>query len=140
MLAVVNVAYVVALAGYALAGSVVVAVLCYVIYTLVFPLSHIGAATYLRKVAATDDIGPSLAMGLSLQHVAAIIVPVATGYVLNYVGYQVPFLAACGFACLTFWVTRRLSPETQKSERRLREEALAPGNLDRHDAREVGAV
>ncbi|MDP9381289.1 MAG: MFS transporter [Chloroflexota bacterium] len=123
MLAVVNVAYVVALAGYGLIDNVVVAVLCYVTYTLMFPLSAIGAATYLRKVAPAADMAPSLAMGLTMQHAAAVVVPLATGYVLNYVGYRVPFLVACVFASLTFAVTRRLSPETQKSERRLREEA-----------------
>jgi predicted MFS family arabinose efflux permease len=123
MLAVVNVAYVLALVGYALVDNATMAVLCYVTYTLIFPLSAIGAATYLRKVAPADEVAPSLAMGLTMQHAAAIVVPIATGYVLNYVGYQLPFLVASGFACLTFAVTRRLSPETQKTARRLREEA-----------------
>ncbi|MEN9937447.1 MAG: hypothetical protein RLZZ387_4026 [Chloroflexota bacterium] len=123
MLAAVNVGYVVALAGYALVDNVVVAVLCYVIYSFIFPISGIGAATYLRKVAVADEVAPSLAMGVTLQHAAAVVVPVATGAVLNYVGYQVPFLIACGFACLTFLVTRRLEPELQKSPRRLAEEA-----------------
>lgn len=125
MLAFVNVAYVVALIGYALIDNVAVAILCYVIYSFIFPLSGIGASTYLRKVAATDEVAPSLAMGVTMQHAAAIVVPLATGYVLNYVGYQMPFLVAGGFACLTFLATRRLSPETQKSARRLQEEAHA---------------
>ena len=123
MLGVVNVAYVVALAGYGLADHVAVALACYVVYSFIFPLSAIGAATYLRKVAAVDEVAPSLALGVTLQHAAAIVVPVATGVVLGYVGYRVPFLIAGGFACLTFVVTRRLSPETQKSPRRLREDA-----------------
>jgi MFS family permease len=124
LLAAVNVGYVVALAGYALVDNMAVAVVCYVIYSLIFPISGIGAATYLRKVAVADEIAPSLAMGVTLQHAAAVVVPVATGAVLNYVGYQVPFLIACGFAALTFLVTRRLAPERQKSPRRLAEEAL----------------
>src|SRR5262249_29791861 len=98
-------------------------ILCYVIYSFIMPLSGMGAATYLRKVAVADEIAPSLAMGVTMQHVAAVVVPIATGFVLNYVGYQVPFLVGAGFACLTFAVTRRLSPETQKSPRRLAEEA-----------------
>jgi predicted MFS family arabinose efflux permease len=123
LLAAVNVGYVVALAGYALVDNVAVAVLCYVIYSLIFPISGMGAATYLRKVAVADEVAPSLAMGVTLQHAAAIVVLVATGAVLNYVGYQVPFLIACGFAMLTFFATRRLAPERQKSPRRLAEEA-----------------
>ena len=127
MLALVNVAYVVALLGYALIDNLAVVVVCYVIYSFIFPLSAIGAATDLRKVAVASEIAPSLAMGVTLQHAAAIVVPIATGFVLNYVGYQLPFLVACVFACFTFGVTRRLSPETQKSPRRVQEDALRVG-------------
>jgi predicted MFS family arabinose efflux permease len=123
ILAVANVGYVVALVGYAVVDNVILAVICYVIYSFIFPLSHIGASTYLRKVATRDEIAPSLAMGITMQHAAAIVVPLVTGYVLNFVGYQMPFLVASGFACLTFFATRMLSPETQKSPRRLAEDA-----------------
>ncbi|HEV2109093.1 MAG TPA: MFS transporter [Thermomicrobiales bacterium] len=123
VLAAVNVAYIVALLGYALIDNVVVAVASYVVYSYIFPLSAMGAATYLRKIASADDIAPSLAMGLTMQHAAAVVVPIATGFVLNYVGYQLPFLVAVGFAALALPVTQRLAPALQKSERRIREEA-----------------
>lgn len=124
MLALVNIGYVLALGGYALIDNLSVAIFCYLIYSVIFPISGIGAATYLRKVAVADEIAPSLAMGLTLQHAAAIIVPLVTGFILNFIGYQLPFLVAAGFACLTFVVTRRLAPEQQKSPRRLAEEAM----------------
>jgi MFS family permease len=123
MLAFVNIAYIIALGGYALADSVYVASMCYVAYSFIMPLSSIGAATYLRKVAVSDEIAPSLAMGVTLQHLAAIVVPVSTGFILNYVGYQVPFMIACGFAILTFFVTQRLNPATQRSPARIAEDA-----------------
>ncbi|MHB8645510.1 MAG: MFS transporter [Thermomicrobiales bacterium] len=119
MLSMINVGYVVALGGYALTNNVVVACLCYVLYAFMMPLSPIGAATYLRKVAVADEVAPSLAMGVTLQHAAAIIVPITTGIILNYVGYQIPFLIACVFACSTFFVTRRLDPENQRSIARI---------------------
>jgi predicted MFS family arabinose efflux permease len=122
MLAFVNIAYIIALGGYALVDSVYVASMCYVAYSFIMPLSSIGAATYLRKVAVSDEIAPSLAMGVTLQHLAAIVVPVSTGFILNYVGYQVPFLIACGFAVLTFFVTQRLNPATQRSPARIAED------------------
>ena len=123
MLAFVNIGYVVALIGYATVDNVFAAIGCYVIYSFIFPLSSIGASTYLRKVAPPEDVAPSLAMGITMQHAAAIVVPVATGIVLNFVGYQLPFLVASIFASLTFFVTRRLSSETQRSERRIAQEA-----------------
>jgi predicted MFS family arabinose efflux permease len=123
VLSVVNVAYVVALLGYGLIDNVAVAIGCFVVYSFIFPLSAMGASVYLRKIAPVADIAPSLAMGLTMQHAAAIAVPIATGFVLNYVGYQIPFLIAAGFAIVTYFVTRRLDPPAQKSARRLREEA-----------------
>jgi len=133
ILASVNVGYVVALLGYGLVDNVYVAVGCYVVYSFIFPLSGMGAATYLRKVSAADDLASSLAMGLTMQHAAAVVVPIATGFVLNYVGYQIPFLVAIAFALMALPVTQRLSPADQKSERRRREDAaravgLAPGS------------
>lgn len=124
MLGLVNVAYVVALLGYGLVDNVAVALLCYVVYSFIQPLSSMGASVYLRKVASEQYIAPSLAMGVTMQHTAAIAVPIATGFVLNYVGYQIPFLVAAVFASVNFFVTKRLSPETQKSPQRAREDAL----------------
>lgn len=123
MLGLVNIAYIIALLGYALVDNLAVAVLCYVIYSFIFPLSAMGASVYLRKIAPSRDIAPSLAMGVTMQHAAAVIVPIVTGFVLNYVGYQIPFLVASGFAAITILVTRRLDPANQKSPLRLQEEA-----------------
>jgi predicted MFS family arabinose efflux permease len=122
MLSIVNVAYLLALGGYALVGNVYVAAACYVVYSFIMPLSSIGAATYLRKVAVGREIAPSLAMGVTLQHTAAIVVPVTTGFILNYVGFQVPFMIACAFAVMAFFVTQRLDPLTQKSPARIAED------------------
>ena len=123
VLAWVNVGYIISLTGYALVDNVVVACLCYIIYMFIAPLSNIGAATYLRKIAVPAEIAPSLAMGLTMQHMAAVVVPLATGYVLNFWGYEIPFLIAAGFASITILITRRLDPENQKSPRRLAVEA-----------------
>jgi predicted MFS family arabinose efflux permease len=123
MLGVVNIAYIVALLGYGVIDNVGVALFCYVIYSFIFPFSAMGASVYLRKIAATRDIAPSLAMGLTMQHAAAVVVPIVTGFVLNYVGYQIPFLIASGFAVVTLFVTRMLDPRTQKSAVRLAEDA-----------------
>jgi len=123
MLSVVNVAYIVALLGYALIDQVAVALLCYVIYMFIFPFSAMGASVYLRKIAPVSDLAPSFAMGLTMQHAAAVVVPIVTGFVLNYVGYQIPFLIASGFAVVTLFVTRRIDPANQKSAGRLQEDA-----------------
>lgn len=118
-LSAINLAYVVALAGYALAANVWTAAVFYLVYAIIAPLSYIGASTYLRKISTAADLAPSLSMGITVQHAAAMVVPVVAGFVLNFVGYQVPFYAACAVAVAAFFVTLRLDPAKQKCAERI---------------------
>lgn len=115
----INVAYIVALGGYALANNVILACFFFVVSNFLMPLSPIGATTYLRKIAVPEDIAPTLAMGATFLHATAIVVPVMAGIVLNFVGYQVPFFIACGFAGLGIVVILRLDPSAQRSAARV---------------------
>jgi MFS family permease len=133
VLSFVNFGYIFALAGYAFMQNVYLAASCYLVYSFIMPLSGMGAATYIRKVAVREEIAPSLAMGVTLQHAASIAVPISAGFILNYVGYQVPFLIACVFSCFTILVTRRLDPASQRSPARIAEDerrdvVLAPSS------------
>ena len=101
---------VVALAGFALANNVILACVFYCIYALIAPVSYIGGSTYLRKICAPEDLAASLAMGLTISHATAIAVPVAAGFILNFVGYQIPFYLACGVAVVAFFVTPAAGP------------------------------
>src|SRR4051812_1707922 len=76
LLAVVNVAYVLALAGFGFTSNVIVACACYIASTFIMPLSSLASATYLQKIAAPADLAPSFAMGTTMQHAAAIVVPI----------------------------------------------------------------
>jgi hypothetical protein len=118
-LSIVNLFYVFALAGYALSGNVWLACFFYLIYALIAPLSSIGGATYLRKIAVHEDISSSLAMGVTIFHATAIVVPVAAGFILNFTGYRVPFFIACLFALANFAVTLRLDPVKQRCAARI---------------------
>jgi len=115
----INIGYIVALGGYALAGNVFLACLFYVIYSFITPFSTIGASTYLRKIAVPEEIAPSLAMGVTILHATAVVVPVVAGIILNYVGYQIPFFIACGAALITVVVTQRLDPKEQRTAARV---------------------
>ena len=134
----INIGYVIALAGYALAGHVVLACIFYVIYAFISPFSTIASSTYLRKIAVPEDITPSLAMGVTILHATAVVVPVVAGYILNYVGYRIPFFIAAAAAIVTVGVTLKLDPRAQRSaarvaldERLAAEAALAGETADR---------
>jgi MFS family permease len=115
----INIGYVIALAGYALAGHVVLACIFYVIYAFISPFSTIASSTYLRKIAVPEDITPSLAMGVTILHATAVVVPVVAGYILNYVGYRIPFFIAAAAAIVTVGVTLKLDPRAQRSAARV---------------------
>jgi len=119
----VNIAFILALFGYALVTNSILATICYVAYTFIAPLAPMGATVYLRKIAPSADLAPSLAMGLTMQHAAAVVVPVVTGFILNYVGYQIPFLVASGFAVINLFVSRGLNPTAQKTAAKRHEDA-----------------
>jgi predicted MFS family arabinose efflux permease len=115
----INIAYVFALAGYALSNHVALACFFYVVYAFIVPFSPIGAATYLRKIAVPEELAPSLAMGVTILHATAVVVPVAAGFILNFVGYQIPFFIACVAAIVTVFVTMRLNPKAQRTAARV---------------------
>jgi predicted MFS family arabinose efflux permease len=119
VLSVVNIAFIVALAGYALAGDVITASVFYCLYALIAPAAYMGGSTYLRRICAPHDLAASLAMGLTISHATAIVVPVMAGFILHYVGYQIPFYAACGAAVIAFFVTLRLDPAAQRCPARV---------------------
>ena len=118
-LSVVNVAFIVALGGFALVDGVVLACFFYCVYLLIVPVAYIGGSTYVRKICAPQDLSATLAMGLTVSHATSVVVPVVAGFILNYVGYQIPFFAACGVAVVTFFVTLRLDPANQRCPARI---------------------
>jgi predicted MFS family arabinose efflux permease len=115
----INIGYVVALGGYALVNSVYLACLFFLMYSFIQPFSTIGASTYLRKIALPEEIAPSLAMGVTLLHATAVVVPVVAGIILHYVGYKVPFFIACLSALVMVGVTQRLNPLKQRCPARV---------------------
>jgi Major Facilitator Superfamily len=115
----INIGYVIALGGYAISNSVYLACLFFLLYSFISPFSTIGASTYLRKIALPEEIAPSLAMGVTILHATAVVVPVAAGFILNFVGYRVPFFIACCAAVVMVGVTQRLNPLAQRTPARV---------------------
>lgn len=67
--------------------------LLYVLYCLdnLFFLGSIGLNTYLHKIAEPEDVMPSIAMGTSMNHIAAVAVPLIGGYLWSRFDYPVTF-------------------------------------------------
>jgi len=65
----------------------------YVLYCLdnFFFLGSIGLNTYLHKIAEPRDVMPTLTMGVSVNHAAAVVVPLIGGTLWQTLGYPATF-------------------------------------------------
>jgi len=99
--------------GFALAQNVWVLYLFYLGYNFLYTFS-IGTTTYLRKIARREDIAPSLAMGVSWAHVAAVAVPVFGAALWTQLGYQFPFLFGTAFVLLSIYYTQKIDIPRQR--------------------------
>ncbi len=93
----------------------------YVLYCLdnLFFLGSIGLTTYLHKIADPADVMPSLAMGVSVNHAAAVIVPVTGGFLWAKLGYPMTFFAGAvvvAISVLTVLRMRMPKPAAQPEE------------------------
>jgi len=76
--------------GYAMIKVPAVLYCLYFADNLLF-LGSIGLTTYLHKIADPADIMPSLTMGVSVNHAAAVTVPIIGGFLWTKLGYPVTF-------------------------------------------------
>ncbi|MCW4041183.1 MAG: MFS transporter [Candidatus Bathyarchaeota archaeon] len=85
--------------GYALLHDVFVLLALYVLNTILMIISRISRTTYIHELAPRADLTPSLAMGQTTEHIAAVIMPFTGGIIWGIFGYEVTFFI--GVACAT---------------------------------------
>lgn len=85
--------------AYAYIDSKIVIGILYVIDHIVFNFA-IAIKTYFQKVGDPGDIAPSMAVGFTINHIAAVIIP-AIGGILWIINYRIPFLAAAGMSLIS---------------------------------------
>lgn len=78
--------------GYALIHKASVLYVCYCLDSLFFAFS-MSITTYLNKIAPPSDVMPSLAMGVTFNHIAAVMVPTLGGILWKTFGYEKTFMA-----------------------------------------------
>jgi hypothetical protein len=71
-----------------------------------------GIKTYFQKIAEPEDIAPSAAVGFTINHIAAVVLP-ALGGLLWMVDYKIPFLAGAFFSFISLCLVQMIRPETQ---------------------------
>jgi predicted MFS family arabinose efflux permease len=99
--------------GFAFSNSVWMLYLFYLGYLWLF-LFYMATSTYLRKIAHREDVPASLAMGVSLAHLTAIIVPIIGAALWSRLGYQFPFLFGTVFCLLSLYLTQKIDIPSQR--------------------------
>jgi hypothetical protein len=68
----------------------------------------IAIRTYFQKVADPKDIAPSMAVGFTINHIAAVFLP-AVGGVLWMVDYRIPFVAGAFLSLISFMAVQKIT-------------------------------
>lgn len=69
-------------------------------------LSTICLTTYVQRIAGPEDLMPTLSMGVTMNHIAAVLVPLIGGYLWMRFSYPVMFVAGGVVVILSIFVVR----------------------------------
>ncbi len=89
----------------------------YVLDHILFAL-RVARTTYLKKIALDPaDITPTISLGITIDHVVAMSLPVLSGFIWERYGHQYVFLMAAGIAVVGFFICLRIRvPAVQPEE------------------------
>jgi MFS family permease len=110
--------------GYAVIPVIGVLFALYVLDNVFFS-AETGVTTYLRKIVIDpSDVRPSLTAGMTINHIAAVIIPITGGFLWEAYGHWVPFIggAILALASLVLSLQIRLPAS----------EVTAPAGADRN--------
>ena len=82
--------------GYAFVESKILISLLYILDHIFFNFS-IAIRTFFQKIGDPRDIAPSMAVGFTINHIAAVFLPAIGGY-FWIVDYRIPFIAGAVMA------------------------------------------
>jgi len=115
VLTIANIALAAVFVGYATIPIVGVLFALYVLDSMFFS-AQIGTTTYLQKILVDPaELRPSLTAGQTMNHVAAVIVPVIGGVLWETYGAFVPFVGGAVLASLSAVLTARIRVAPQRA-------------------------
>ena len=93
--------------GYAYLESIALLAVLYCADHVLFGV-NVAFPSYLSKISDEGDLAPSLSFGSTINHVAAIFIPIVGGIAWNAYGYQAPFLMGAVLLLFSVFFTRRI--------------------------------
>lgn len=96
--------------GYAYVTYLPALFVLYVMDNILFGF-NLALTTYFQKIAVTpEEVTSNLSVGQTIEHIAAIVVPVMGGTVWELFGSQAPFLGGAGIVLVSLALTQFIRP------------------------------
>jgi len=92
--------------AYAFTHSKLVVIVVYILDHILFNFA-IAIRTYFQKIGDPQDIAPSMAVGFTINHIAAVVMPVLGG-LLWMVDYRIPFIAGAAMSLVSLIAVQKI--------------------------------
>jgi len=96
--------------GYAFVESKLIIAILYILDHIFFNFS-MGIRTYFQKIGDTKDIAPSMAVGFTINHIAAVVTP-ALGGLMWIIDYRIPFIAGAVMSSISLLFVQFIKSQT----------------------------
>lgn len=93
--------------AYAITDSKLIVAILYILDHIFFNFS-IAIRTYFQKVGDPRDIAPSMAVGFTINHIAAVFLPAIGGF-LWIIDYRIPFFGGAAMALISLIAVQKIS-------------------------------
>jgi hypothetical protein len=104
---------------YAYTQSKILVTCMYILDHLVFNFA-MAIRTFFQKIADPRDIAPSMAVGFTINHVAAVVIPVLGG-MLWLLDYRIVFIAGTGLAAISLALCQLIPAQLAIANKRMRQ-------------------
>ncbi len=98
--------------AYAVVDSKLVVAFLYIIDHIFFNFA-IAIRTFFQKIADPEDIAPSMAVGFTINHIAAVVLPVIGG-MLWIVDYRIPFVSGAAMSFVSLVLVQQITVQLKR--------------------------
>jgi len=96
--------------GYAFVESKLIIAILYILDHIFFNFS-MGIRTYFQKIGNPKDIAPSMAVGFTINHIAAVVIP-ALGGLMWIIDHRIPFIAGAVMSSISLLFVQFIKAQT----------------------------
>lgn len=100
--------------AYGLVESKIIVALLYIVDHILFNFA-MAIRTFFQKIADPEDIAPSMAVGFTINHIAAVVLPVIGG-LLWLIDYRIVFFSGAFFSFISLLFVQQISAQLQRSQ------------------------